>query len=362
MNSVAPSRVSVPADVPGVVVGVDTHQDEHCAAVLDLRGAHLATCTMGANPAGYAQMCSWATRFGPVTAWGVEGTGSYGAGLARHLAGAGHIVLEVNRADRQARHQHGKSDPLDAVQAARAVLAGTTAGVPKTSDGVVEMIRNIKRVKDSATKAKTAAFNQLHAAVVTAPDQLRQQLRGLDGVRLLRACARLRPGPVTDPTAATKYAMRTLARRAQGLKAECDDADRHLDILTDQAAPTLRAAYGVGPDSAAELLIAAGDNPDRLASEASFAALCGVAPVPASSGKTNGRFRLSRGGNRRANAALYRIVLSRLRWDPETRAYMDRRTKEGMSKKEIIRCLKRYLARTLYRAVLTDYTAITAMT
>src|SRR5664279_1755406 len=228
MTTIAPSRTSAPTSDTGVVVGVDTHQDEHCAAVLDLRGAHLATCTIAATPAGYAQLCSWATRFGPVTAWGVEGTGSYGAGLARHLTGAGHTVLEVNRADRQARHQHGKSDPLDAVQAARAVLAGTTAGIPKTSDGVVEIIRNIKRVKDSATKAKTAAVNQLHAAVVTAPDQLRQQLRGLDGVRLLRACARLRPGPVTDPTAATKYALRTLARRA-----ECYDADRHLDILTD---------------------------------------------------------------------------------------------------------------------------------
>jgi len=170
--------------------------------------------------------------------------------------------------------------------------------------------------------------------------------------------------PTRPPPPSTPYAP--LARRAQNLQAEAeaeaDDADKHLDILTDQAAPTLRAAYGVGPDSAAELLVAAGDNPDRLASEASFAALCGVAPVPASSGKTNGRFRLSRGGNRRANAALYRVVLCRLRYDPETRAYMERRTKEGMSKKEIIRCLKRYLARTLYQAVLTDYTTITAMT
>ena len=171
-------------------------------------------------------------------------------------------------------------------------------------------------------------------------------------------------GPARSPTRPPPPSTRCAPWPAEprACRGECDDADRHLDILTDQAAPTLRAAYGVGPDSAAELLVAAGDNPDRLASEASFAALCGVAPVPASSGKTNGRFRLSRGGNRRANAALYRVVLCRLRYDPETRAYMERRTKEGMSKKEIIRCLKRYLARTLYQAVLSDYTAITAMT
>lgn len=357
MTSITRTQTSVSAAGDGVVVGVDTHQDEHCAAVLDDRGAHLATCAAAATPAGYTQLRAWAARFGPVVAWGVEGTGSYGAGLARYLTGAGETVLEVNRPDRQARHQRGKSDPLDAVQAARAVLAGQTAGTPKTNDGVVEMIRNIKRVKDSATKAKTAALNQLHAAVVTAPDALRQQLRALTGTRLLTACSRLRPGPVTDPGAAAKYALRVLARRIQALQAEVDDADTHLDILTDQAAPTLRAAYGVGPDSAAELLIAAGDNPDRLISEASFAALCGASPVPASSGKTN-RHRLSRGGNRRANAALYRIVLTRLRYDPATRAYMARRTKDGLSKKEVIRCLKRYLSRILYHAVRSDYTAL----
>jgi transposase len=277
----------------------------------------------------------------------VEGTGCYGAALARFLVAHGQVVLEVNRPDRQARRRRGKSDPVDAEAAARAVQAGEVTAVPKASSGYVEMLRSLRVARATAVKARTQAINALKALVVTAPQNLREQLRGRSATMLVREAAALRPGPLEDPTAAAKLALRTLARRHQALSAEITTLDTELDRLVAKAAPGLVALFGIGPDSAGALLVAAGDNPDRLRSDAAFSMLCGSSPIQASSGKTV-RHRLNRGGDRQANAALHRIVVVRLRWHQPTKDYMARRLTEGKSKNEIIRCLKRYVAREVF--------------
>ena len=277
----------------------------------------------------------------------MEGTGCYGAALARFLVAHGQVVLEVNRPDRQARRRRGKSDPVDAEAAARAVQTGEVTAVPKASSGYVEMLRSLRVARATAVKARTQAINALKALVVTAPADLREQLRGRSATMLVREAAALRPGPLDDPTAAAKLALRTLARRHQALRAEITTLDTELDRLTAKAAPRLVALFGIGSDSAGALLVAAGDNPDRLRSDAAFSMLCGSSPIQASSGKTI-RHRLNRGGDRQANAALHRIVVVRLRWHQPTKDYMARRLTEGKSKNEIIRCLKRYVAREVF--------------
>jgi transposase len=335
---------------PQVTIGVDTHKHSHVAAARDQQGRRLATTMAPATAAGYAQLLGWAQGLGEPVAWGVEGTGSYGAGLARFLTAHRQRVLEVNRPDRAARRRHGKSDPVDADAAARTVQAGEATGTPKAQDGTVEMVRALRVTRQSAVKARTQAINALKGLLVTAPTELREQLQGLTTPRLIRAAAALEPGPLATPTAATMLAMGGLARRCQHLEAEISLLTGTLDQLTAAAAPKLRALLGVGPDSAAALLTCAGDNPGRLHSEAAFAALCGSSPVEASSGKTR-RHRLNRGGDRQANAALHRIVIVRLRWHQPTRDYLARRTTQGKTRKETIRCLKRYLAREVFAAL-----------
>ena len=330
-----------------VVVGVDTHKELHVAVAVDHQGGRLGEHYVLTNTDGYAELEDWARTFGEVYAFGIEGTGSYGAGLARFLARRGGTVVEVNRPDRATRRRKGKSDPADAEMAARAVLAGVADATPKSGAGEVEMIRMLKGAKDSAVKARTQAVNQMKALLITAPAELRETLDGLTAGNLAKRCARSRPGSLVSTRVATMHALRSLARRYLHLTAEIRDLEEQLDHLTRIAAPTLASAFGVGPDTAATLLVTAGSNPERLHSEAAFAALCGVNPIPASSGKTN-RHRLNRGGDRQANASLHRIVLVRLRYDQRTTAYMRRRTQEGMSKAEIIRCLKRYVAREIF--------------
>jgi transposase len=332
---------------PRVTVGVDTHKDTHVAAARDQLGRRLGTTQVPASSAGYAQLLSWAHALGEVAAWGVEGTGSYGAGLARFLAAHGQRVVEVNRPDRQARRRRGKSDAVDADAAARAVQAGEATGVPKAQDGVVEMLRALRAARQTAVKARTQAINALKGLLVTAPAELREQLGGLPTGRLVGAAAALEPGTLATPTAAARLALRGLAQRYQHVDAEIALLTEQLDALTARHAPKLRDLHGVGPDCAAALLIAAGDNPRRLHSEAAFAALCGTSPVEASSGKTR-RHRLNRGGDRQANAALHRVVVVRLRWHQPTRDYATRRTTQGKTSKEILRCLKRYVAREVF--------------
>ena len=330
-----------------VTVGIDTHGDVHVAAVLDERGRLLATESFASTSSGHRRLERWALRFGVIDAVGIEGTGAWGAGVARHFTGGGHRVVEVDRPDRRTRRRRGKSDTIDAEAAARAVQAGTATGTPKSRSGRIEAIRALRVARRSAVKARSQAAHQLHCLVSTAPDVLRDELRTLRLGELVETAARFRPGDRADPVQATKAALRSIARRYQQLGAEIGDLDAVLDPLVAETAPNLVALNGVGTDVAGQLLVTAGDNPDRLRSDAAFSHLCGSSPIPASSGRTN-RHRLNRGGDRAANAALYRIVLCRLRWDPRTRAYVERRTKEGLTKPEILRCLKRYIAREVY--------------
>ncbi len=351
-----PSEEKTITSMPdSIIVGVDTHKDVHVAVAIDILGRRLAQLEIPATAAGHEQLHRWATDLGPNQTFGVEGTGSYGASLSRHLRLAHVVVIEVNRPDRATRHRLGKSDPIDAEAAARAVLARTATATPKHGDDHVEMIRILKLTRDSAVKSQTQASNQLQAVLVTAPTELREALQSLPRISLLERCAAFRPGDLTTPLAAAKHALRLLARRALTLREEAKDLRVELDRLTTLTSPALVAMTGIGPDSAAALLISAGDNPQRLRSEAAFAALCGTNPIPASSGKTT-RYRLNRGGNRQANAALHRAVVTRMHWHQPTKDYVARRTAEGKTKAEIMRCLKRYLARQVYRALLPSVT------
>lgn len=342
-----------------VVIGVDTHKDLHVAVALDGLGRRLGSTAIATTTAGYRSLMAWADALGAVEAFGVEGTGSYGAGLARHLRSADRHVVEVLRPNRQARRRSGKSDPVDAEAAARAVLSGEACGSPKSGDDLVEMIRVLRVARSTAKKARTQAMNALKSLLVTAPVALREQLRGLSNSQLVGTASRLRSGHETTTTAANKTALRALACRYQALDAEIAALDAQLAELTTEVAPKLVETFGVGADTAGALLVAAGDNPERLRSEAAFSMLCGASPVEASSGKTV-RHRLNRGGDRQANAALYRIVIVRMRYHAPTRAYVERRTAQGLSKAEIIRCLKRYVAREVY-GILHDTVASAAV-
>jgi transposase len=333
-----------------VILGVDTHLDFHVAVAVDHLGRRLGGLSVPTTTKGYERLLCWAEGFGPVRCTGVEGTSSYGAGLVRHLRTRGIEVLEVERPKRRRRgsRRHVKSDSSDAERAARAVLAGQASGVPKSGDGRVEMIRALRAARRSAIKARTQAANQLQGLRLRAPDELLNRLRGLSTKELVALAARFRIGDdPRDVLAATKFALRSVARRYEALSEEIAELDAHLGRLVAQVAPELVCLPGIGTDHAATLLIVAGDNPQRLRSEASFACLCGVSPIEASSGKVV-RHRLNRGGNRDANRALYMICLARMRRDRRTKEYVARRTAEGKSKREIIRCLKRYVAREVY--------------
>ncbi|MGI8562645.1 MAG: IS110 family transposase [Candidatus Dormibacter sp.] len=346
------ANTTIAQEQPIVTGGVDTHLDIHVAAAVDGLGRTLATSEFSTDGAGHQQMLDWLRGHGRLDRVGVEGTGSYGAGLARFMVGSGIEVIEVSRPDRRKRRLKGKSDVLDAEAAARATLAGTAVGKPKAGTGQVEMIRVLRATRYSAVKARTQAGNQLQALVVTAPDQLREGLRGLSIFKLATKAAGFRRGPLISPEAAYKQALGALARRWKQLGREIAELDASLARVVPKAAPALVSLVGVGAEVAATLLVAAGDNPERLTSESAFAALCGVSPLPASSGKTQ-RHRLNRGGNRQANRALWTVVMTRLRYDDRTRRYAARRSNEALSKAEIIRCLKRYVAREVYRALPT---------
>jgi transposase len=344
--------------VPAVTGGVDTHGRTHHAAALDALGRVMGSAQFPATGAGYTALLEWLRGFGPVAKVGVEGTGSYGAGLTRHLHAAGITVVEVDRPDRRARRRNGKSDPIDAEAAARAALAGTASGTPKPRTGPVEAIRALRVARSGAVKARTAALNQLKALITTAPEPLRAALRGHRRAALLHACTTLaQDTPSTeqllDPATATRAALAAVAARVQALNTEIRLADQRLAVLVPTIAPRTSALLGAGPDTVAQLLATAGDNPHRIATEAALAHLCGAAPIPASSGRRD-RHRLNRGGDRQANRALHTIALVRLRHDPRTRNYMQRRTQDGLSKKDIIRCLKRYIAREIHTALLAD--------
>ena len=350
---------SIPLTRADVIIGVDTHKQQHVAAAIDGHGGTVGEpVTIDATPDGYAALVAWATGLGTVFSFGVEGCGSYGSGLARYLRRHGFRVEEVARPPRNSdRRPAGKNDAIDPEHAARPVLAGGQTATPKVREGTVEAIRVIKIARDSAVKQRATTMITLKTVLVTAPDVTRAALEKLSDRELIAGCVALNTAAKPDdPQNASSHALHALARRHEMLSVEIDSHTTLLEELTATAAPDLVAVYGVGPDSAAELLACAGENTSRIRSEAAFAKMCGVCPIPAGSGQTNGRHRLFRGGNRQANAALYRIVIVRMRWHPKTIAYVDRRTAEGLSKKDIIRCLKRYVAREIYQALPQDQT------
>jgi transposase len=345
-----------------VIGGVDTHKDVHVAAVLDELGRLLNTATFATTTQGYRQLHRWLCSHGEVLAVGVEGTGSWGAGLSRFLRARGLNVVEVNRPNRQLRRRKGKSDTVDAEMAARAVLAGEATVTPKAGDGPVEALRQLRLARAGAIKARTAAANQLHSLTDTAPDTLRARLRTLTTLQRARRCARLRTNDVLTPAGSAKRALRAVAQRWLSLHAEISELTRDIQQVLDTIAAPMLERHGVGYETTGTLLCAAGDNPERLRTEASYAALCGSTPVRVSSGKTN-RHRLNRAGDRQANSALWTIVMVRIRSrHAPTITYLERRTAEGLTKREAIRCLKRYVAREIYNDIRTIITTTTTTT
>jgi transposase len=335
-----------------VTGGVDTHAELHVAAVIDEVGRVLGIESFEASTWGYGRLLGWMRSFGELANVGVEGTGSYGAGLDRYLSAHGVQVVEVVRPNRQKRRRRGKSDPLDAEEAARAALNGEASGASKAKTGAVESLRALRVARRGAVKARTQAANSITALVVCAPEDLRSRLAGLSTDERAALAARFRPGDLTDPGEATKAALRSIAYRYRQLDAEITELDKAMEPLVVASAPAMLTKPGVGPRVATALLVTAGDNPERMRSEAGFAALCGASPVDASSGK-HARHRLNRGGDREANSALWRIVQTRMRCDARTQAYVERRTKEGKTKAEIVRCLKRYVAREIYKTLVS---------
>ena len=331
-----------------ILIGVDTHKSTHVAVAINEHGARLSTISVPANSKGYMELNNWSQSLGSVHAFGIEGTGSYGAGLSRYLMSLGLNVVEVTRPNRQLRYQQGKNDSLDAEGAARSVLSGQAIAIPKTQLGSVEMIRHLKIAHDTAVKSRSVAMVTLKTLIINAPAELRDSIDQIKGkVALIRYIAAFRPGPIISTTASAKAAMRSLARRWLMLNGEVAEHDKELKTLVEAKAPSLMASHGIATLTIAEMLILVGDNPGRIRSEAALAKLCGVCPIPASSGKTH-RFRLNRGGNRQANAALYRVAIVRMRSHEPTLAYVSKRTKDGKSKSEIIRCLKRYIVREIF--------------
>lgn len=334
-----------------VIIGVDTHKANHIAVAINAQGARLGTMTITANQDGYRRLDTWATGLGRVTAFGIEGTGSYGAGLSRDLQARGHTVLDVMRPNRQLRYLHGKSDSLDAESAARSVLNGQATAIAKSQGGTSEMIRHIKVARDSAVKARSQAMITLKTLIINAPAELRASLEHIRGpISLVRHVAALRPGEIISPTASAKSALRSIARRWLALHEEIQQHEEELERMVTDKAPELMSAHGISTLTVAEMLILVGDNPQRIRSEAALAKLCGVCPIPASSGKTV-RMRLNRGGNRQANAALYRVAIVRMRDHAETRLYAARRMAEGKTRREIVRCIKRYIVREVFTAL-----------
>lgn len=335
-----------------VIGGVDTHKDLHVAAVVDEHNRVLGSQCFPTTRHGYKQMLAWMRSFGQLRRVGVEATGTYGAGLLRYLQNAGVEVLEVTTPDSGDRRKRGKNDDLDAQNAAHAAFAGKRTVTPKTRDGMIESLRVLKACRKTAVAARRVALQMIHNTVVCAPDELRDTLRKLTRMELIRTLAAWRPDMTDYRNVASAYriALKSLARRYLELHDEIADLDAMIAAIVDELAPALVTRNAIGHASAAQLLLTAGDNSERLQSEASFAALCGVSPVPASSGKTT-RHRLNRGGDRAANSALHIIAIGRLRTDPRTKSYIAKRIAEGHSKLEAIRCLKRYIAREIFSLI-----------
>jgi transposase len=334
---------------PAIVAGVDTHKELHVAAAVDSNRRLLGVEQFSTTRAGYRALVRWLRGLGEVQRVGIESTGSYGAGITRHLRRVGIEVVEVARPERSDRPSRGKSDPFDAEAVARASLVLKRVTAPKAGNGKVEALRVLRVTRTTAVKSRRAALQLLRNQIVAAPDDVRESLRNLTRMQLIRTCAAFRPdlSIIGDPVVAVRLSLRSRARRMVMLDDEIAALNEQIERLVKEINPALISCLGVGMEVARQPLVTAGDNPDRMRSEAGFAMLCGVAPLPASSGQTK-RHRLNRGGDRNANSALHLTVITRMRTDPRTRDYVIRRTAHGLSKPDIIRCLKRYLARELF--------------
>lgn len=342
-------------DPARIVAGIDTHKHLHHVAVLDLTGRVLGSNAFPANTNGYQDAAEWIAGFGAIDRVGVELTGSYGAGLTRHFAAAGITVLEVNTTDKATRARRGKSDTIDAIAAAQKVLAGMASALPKDTTSVVESVRMLMVVRDSAVKARTQALNQIKDLLITAPANLREQFTGLSLTTAAKKAVKLRPDTtrLADPAHAARLALRSLGNRIADLTTEITDAEKQLDNLVQDTVPTLLRRPGIGTLTAAQFLITAGSNIDRITTEAAFAHLCAAAPIPASSGMTN-RHRLNRFGDRQANKALHMVIVGRMKHDHETKTYINKKLAEGKTKKDAIRALKRFVARRVFHDLTTD--------
>jgi transposase len=344
--------MEVDPEVRTVIGGVDTHKDLHVAAVVNEQDRVLGTRSFATTRQGYRQMLTWMRSYGEVQRIGVESTGSYGAGLLRFLQLAGLTVLEVTTPDKQDRRKRGKNDDLDAQNAAHAAFAGKRTVTPRSRDGMIEALRVLVACRKTAVTARRVALQMIQNTIISAPDALRDQLRVMTRMKLVRTLAAWRPDLTgyREVEAAYRISLKSLGRRYLELHDEIADLDVMIAAIVDELAPALVMRNSIGHTGAAQLLLTAGGNPDRMRSEASFAALCGVSPVPASSGKII-RHRLNRGGDRAANSALHIIAIGRLRTDPRTKDYVARRIAEGHSKLDAIRALKRYLAREVFTLI-----------
>lgn len=342
--------MTILSDLADVVIGVDTHVMTHSAAVVDARtGAVLEEVTVPATPAGYADLVQLADQHSPARAWAVEGTGSHGAGLNRVLTAREEVVIELDRPVRAKRRHGAKSDPLDAVRAAREALSRTVLGTPRATGGDRQALSVLLAARSSAVKSGAVAQQQLFSLIVAAPEPVRAKFRDATSAARLQRAARLRTKAGMDAeTVATITALRALAQRVQYLNEQADTLQTQITTIVRAWRADLLDLLGVGPIVAATVLCA-WSHPGRLRSEAAFAMLAGTAPVPANSGQISNRYRLNRHGDRQLNRAIHTIALTRLRHDPTTRAYAARRTSQGKNPKEIRRCLKRYIARDLYR-------------
>ncbi|MFI5436449.1 IS110 family transposase [Rhodococcus baikonurensis] len=343
-----------------VVVGIDTHKYVHVGAVFDTTAGLLSTISVPADSRGFSQSLSWAESFGHTLAFGIEGTGSYGGALTSFIRRRGYRVVEVARPDRRMRRLVGKSDTIDAQNAAKAVMAGFATAEPKTADGTVEMIRQLKVAHDTAVKARATTMVTLKAMLVHAPEALRAEMAGKTQIMLARHCAALTTEHLDSPDDSIRITLATLARRWLTLHHEAIELNQHIEALVKTTAPQLVQSYGIGTDTAAEILIVFGDNPQRIKSEAALAKLAGISPIPASSGTTTGKYRINHGGHRQRGAAIYRTVIVRMRFHEPTKTYIARRTAEGKTKRDIIRCLKRYVIREVYHLVNNPVTSANA--
>ena len=344
-----------------VIFGADTHKKSHTIAIITETGLELGAKRFPANAKGYRQAWEWACAFGTVLRCGVESTGSYGAGLCSFLKGVGAEVYDVYAPDKKRRRLEGKDDIKDAYQAAQAALSYTRCAQAKDKDEAIEAAINLENAHQLAVRQRTACINALKAAIIKLPDSMRQNLEGKTDADLIKTCAAFRISAAqTDLFSGTKVALRHYAKQIQSLSKEINALDKEIKRYAEALVPNTVGLKGIGHHGSITLLKAAGANIDRLKDDASFSMLCATSPIPASTGDKH-HFRLNPGGNRKANCAIHIMAITRIRLFEKTRAFIDKKISEGKTKKDAIRCLKRYLSREVYGSLRADLAMLGVM-